>query len=159
MRCLTKQQAWGRDGLMALSAVRYCLGRKTYITGDCADWLIESWPFIPSNVQKLIWRDVEEAFTRDDEDRAENRPHKTLGHDCDRQNWERVRVLWTGQRIEAPQGRAMAKPAAKAMTWTRADRAALATFDPQSKYCTHNCGRHTDDPRSDKERLYLCDLC
>lgn len=31
---------WGRDDLMASAAVRYCLGRSTYIVGDRADWLI-----------------------------------------------------------------------------------------------------------------------
>ena len=44
---ITQAQAWGRDGLMAVSAVRYCLGRMTYITGDCADWLIGAWQELP----------------------------------------------------------------------------------------------------------------
>lgn len=43
--------------------------------------------------------------------------------------------------------------------WLRADPAELAAFDPKSKFCDLNCGRHMDDPRSDRERLYLCDLC
>lgn len=30
----------GRHNLMITAAVNYCLGRSTYITGDCADWLI-----------------------------------------------------------------------------------------------------------------------
>ena len=32
---LSEQGAWGCDGLMALAALRYCLGRMTYIVGDC----------------------------------------------------------------------------------------------------------------------------
>lgn len=32
---------WGRSDLMATAAVRYCLGRCSYIVGDCVDWLHE----------------------------------------------------------------------------------------------------------------------
>ncbi len=45
------------------------------------------------------------------------------------------------------------------MTWPRADPAALANFDPRTKPCLMNCGPHTDDPRPDKERIFLCDDC
>ena len=45
------------------------------------------------------------------------------------------------------------------VNWLRADPAALAAFDPCTKTCTHNCGPCQGDPRSAKERLYLCDLC
>lgn len=43
--------------------------------------------------------------------------------------------------------------------WERADPAALASFDPASKTCDMNCGKHGLDPRSRDERLFLCDLC
>jgi hypothetical protein len=40
---------------------------------------------------------LDEAFAKDDAERQE-RPEQsswwTLGHDCDRQEWERVRALW-----------------------------------------------------------------
>lgn len=84
----------GRHDLMIVAAVRYCLGRMTYIVSDCADWLIEIWPALPENTRKIIQRDVEEAFARDDADREAGRDYKTLGHDCDRREWERVRKLW-----------------------------------------------------------------
>ena len=86
--------AYGRDDLMALAAVRYCLGRSSYIVSDCADWLATAWPHIGPGTRKTIQRDVEEAFARDDADRAEGREHKALGWDCDRAQWERVRQLW-----------------------------------------------------------------
>lgn len=85
---------YGRDDLMAVSAVRYCLGRMTYIVGDCVDWLISAWPDLKPNAQAVIKRDIEEAFARDDDDRAEGREYKALGHDCDRAEWERVRRIW-----------------------------------------------------------------
>lgn len=43
--------------------------------------------------------------------------------------------------------------------WPRADPAALAAFDPETKTCTMNCGPHALDPRSRKERKLLCDDC
>lgn len=53
-----------------------------------------------------------------------------------------------------------AKPAPeKPIEWTRADPAALEKFDPASKTCTMNCGKHGLDPRSSEERLFLCDDC
>lgn len=45
------------------------------------------------------------------------------------------------------------------MVWERADPAALAQFDPATKTCDMNCSPHGLDPRSRKERLFLCDLC
>jgi len=49
--------------------------------------------------------------------------------------------------------------AASPIEWERADPAALASFDPATKTCDMNCGPHGLDPRSRKERLFLCDLC
>lgn len=86
--------SYGRDDLMATAAVRYCLGRMTYIVSDCADWLIEVWPNLKQSARNTIQRDIEEAFARDDEVRASGDEYKPLGMDCDRQQWEKVRRLW-----------------------------------------------------------------
>lgn len=51
------------------------------------------------------------------------------------------------------------EPAEEPIEWPRADPAALAKFDPQSKVCTMNCGPHGLDPRTRAERLLLCDDC
>lgn len=48
---------------------------------------------------------------------------------------------------------------AEPVPWPRADPVALSEFDPATKVCTHNCGQPIGDPRSQKECLYLCDLC
>ena len=85
---------WGRDDLVALAAVRYCLGRMTYIVSDCADWLVQQWPNIKPSARAIIQRDIEEAFARDDEAREAGKEHKPLGCDCDRAEWEKVRKLW-----------------------------------------------------------------
>lgn len=55
----------------------------------------------------------------------------------------------------APKREALCMP----MTWPRADPAALAAFDPSTRYCTMNCGPHSDDPRTDAERKLLCGDC
>ena len=91
---LSEQGAWGCDGLMALAALRYCLGRMTYIVGDCERWIFANWEHFPEYVKTLIQREVEKEINRDDEARAEGREHKPLGHDCDRAAWIRVRSLW-----------------------------------------------------------------
>lgn len=82
------------DHLMVIAATRYCLGRMTYIVGDCADWLIKIWPLLSDKTRAIVQRDVEEAFARDDADREAGSKYHALGHDCDRQQWERVRQLW-----------------------------------------------------------------
>lgn len=94
---LTQEQAWGRSGLMALAAFRYCVGRMTYIVGDCANWLIENWNAIPEGTRACIQRDLEEEFQRDDAARERKDKHFPLGSDCDRTDWERVRALWKDQ--------------------------------------------------------------
>lgn len=84
-------KTFGRGDLMAIAAVRYCLGRSSYIVSDCGDWLIEQWPLISSGAQNTIKRDIEEAFQRDDEDRAANRDYKALGMNMDRRVWQQVK--------------------------------------------------------------------
>lgn len=88
------ESPWGRDDLMAWAAVRYCLGRSSYIVSDCASWLIQHWDEFTSNTRSEILRDIEEAFRRDAEG------FHSLGMDCDRAEWERVRALWRNPAIE-----------------------------------------------------------
>ncbi|AOG23427.1 hypothetical protein [Acidovorax sp. RAC01] len=98
---LSEQGAWGWRDLMALCAFRYCLGRMTYISGVCADWLVAKWADIPPHAQALIRKELDETFRRDDEDRATNEPFKALGWDCDRDAWEKVRSLWAAEQQPA----------------------------------------------------------
>ena len=54
------------------------------------------------------------------------------------------------------------KPTARAIwppSFPRADRDALALFDPRLKICIMNCGPSTLDPRPAAERRFLCDDC
>jgi hypothetical protein len=95
---LTREQAWGWEELMVIAAFRYCLGRRTYIVETCADWVVKMWPVFSEKSRAIIKRDLEQAFCDDDRHRAEGDTYKTLGDDCDRRAWEKVRALWTQER-------------------------------------------------------------
>lgn len=79
-------EPWGPNDLMATAAVRYCLGRRTYIVNVCADWVVRNWENFQSQTKTAIRADVEELL-------AGNR----AGDDCDRADWERVRKLWANK--------------------------------------------------------------
>lgn len=86
--------AFGRGQLMAIAAVRFCLGRQSYIVCDCGDWLEQVWATLTPETRAIIKRDIEEAFALDERARAEGAGYRPLGMDCDRQQWERARRLW-----------------------------------------------------------------
>ena len=85
---------YGRGDLMAVAAVRYCLGRSSYIVGDCCEWLPQAWPTLSESARNIIKRDVEEAFRDDDESRADGNQYHRLGMNIDRAQWEKMRDLW-----------------------------------------------------------------
>ena len=49
---------WGRADLMVTAAVRYCLGRSSYIVGDCVDWLVANWQAFSPNCRAIVVRDL-----------------------------------------------------------------------------------------------------
>lgn len=87
-RFMPADDVYGENGDMVIAAVRYCLGRSTYIVSSCEIWLHRNWASLPEYVRKIIQRDVETAFAD-----AERHPN-CLGMDCDKRSWERVRALW-----------------------------------------------------------------
>ena len=74
---------------------RYVLGRMTYAVYVWVDWCVENWNDIPEGQKNTIIRELEEAFKHDDRDRKAGKEWKTLGDDCDRAQWERVRDLYS----------------------------------------------------------------
>lgn len=94
---MKRDRVWGTNDLMVMAAFRYCLGRMTYIVSDCCDWLIAQWPVIKQSAKDIIKKELEEVFKEDDALRANPQSgysYKPLGHNCDREQWERVRALW-----------------------------------------------------------------
>ena len=84
-----------------LGATRYYTGRMSASVDSFCTLLIQEWPTLPASVRGLIRRDVEEAFVRDDSQRAIYGNQRgivfALGHDCDRDSWTRVRQLWDAE--------------------------------------------------------------
>ena len=93
---------FGRGDLMAVAAVRYCLGRMSYIVGDCADWLCEQWPNIEPKMRAVIERDIRDAVKRNDDPRRERSEHHPFGMDMDREQWLRVLAMIDGAKGETP---------------------------------------------------------
>ena len=93
---MNKEKAWGRDEMMVLAAFSYCLGRQTYIVSDCVEWLIANWQNFSEHTRKIIRRDLEEAFVRDEEMRGSK--YRYLGADMDKAEWQKVRKLWEGKK-------------------------------------------------------------
>lgn len=83
---------------MVINAVRYAVGRMTYVVGETADWLVNNWGGLPPSVRTQIRRDLEKEFERDDFARAAGKADcgLPLGMSVDRQEWERVRRAWGG---------------------------------------------------------------
>lgn len=50
---------------MIVSAVRYALGRSTYIVGWTVDEVIRIWEVLPATTQTLITRDVGDALSNE----------------------------------------------------------------------------------------------
>lgn len=75
---------WGNDDLMVLAAFRYCVGRRTHIVHDCADWLIANWPEFGDSIKALIQKELERLFDQDEEYRSSDSDLRPLGDNCDR---------------------------------------------------------------------------
>ena len=53
----------GLDGqLMVIAAHRYCLGRRSYIVGNCIDWLCKWWPDLEEKTKNTIIRETLQAL-------------------------------------------------------------------------------------------------
>lgn len=91
----THQHLLAFDGHeMLIFATRYCTGRKTIAAASFAQQLAEAWPTIPAHTRRVIQRDLEREFERDDAARAQGETYRPLGMDCDRAAWEEVRQAW-----------------------------------------------------------------
>ena len=77
----------------------------TIATCCFADELAKAWPLLEERTQNLIRKELDEAFAKDDELRADpvcSSHYYPLGMDCDRAHWERVRVAYTANASGEP---------------------------------------------------------
>lgn len=79
-------------------AFRYYCGSSNSSVSIFCDSLIDVWPTLSIATRGIITNELEIEFRIDDEQRAKNTSgdmyYKRLGHDIDREQWERVRAIW-----------------------------------------------------------------
>ena len=68
------------EGIL-VCAVRYCIGRQSYIVGSCDRWLRDRWPRLSAGTRDTIIKDIGAALDRDRLGRA------SIGMDIDRDLW------------------------------------------------------------------------
>lgn len=69
------------DSLTAICAFRYALGRRTYVAGHVANWLIANRDRLEEGDRALIVREIDQQQERG------------LGDACDVADWMRVREV------------------------------------------------------------------
>lgn len=72
------------EELMLISAVRYALGRRSYIVGDTCDFVRSIRGKLSDNCRRIIIRDIEEELER------YHSFGTTCGMECDEQSWLRL---------------------------------------------------------------------
>jgi hypothetical protein len=79
--------------ILWIGAFRYYLGRRTHAVSDFCHLLLIQWNSLPTRTKTIIQHELSNAFLRDDDDRDKGLSHLPLGADCDRAEWEKVKVL------------------------------------------------------------------
>lgn len=69
------------DPLVLHAAVRYALGRRTYVPAVIAAEVRRCWPRTTANWRRMVIRDVAEAL------HDHETGHRSLGDDCDVDVW------------------------------------------------------------------------
>lgn len=74
------------DESMLICAVRYCLGRSTYVVGEADGWVRTAWPCLSAATRRTLIRDVSDHLERDQ------------GMTCDRATWRDLLSWMTDDR-------------------------------------------------------------
>lgn len=69
------------DDSILICAVRYCIGRQSYIVGSCDRWLRDRWSDLSAGTRDVILRDIQRALEH------ERLGHRNLGMKIDRDTW------------------------------------------------------------------------
>lgn len=86
-------------GTIVLCAVRYAMGRMTYMPTIVINYVKEHWADLQPGMQDIILRDVSEELEHED------RSSGWLGNACDVQNWKYFH-LWMKERMRFDRGEA-----------------------------------------------------
>ena len=72
------------EEMILICAVRYALGRMSYIVGDVCRYVALKQPDLSQNCINIIIRDIEEELER------YHKCGQTLGMECDERTWVRL---------------------------------------------------------------------
>ena len=72
---------------MLISAVRYAIGRRTYVVGDTVEYMLPLLPDVSRHMLFVLYEDLKSAFAM--YDRLGNTAG--LGDQCDIEEWKRLR--------------------------------------------------------------------
>lgn len=89
----TKQPKFNCDtngGIMVMAALRYSLGRHSYVPGSVQDWISDHWDNLDSNTKTVIVRDVLEHLY--DEYRKDHDKNCPFFGDYDTKTWEKFGI-------------------------------------------------------------------
>jgi hypothetical protein len=81
------------EGLL-IAAFRYYMGRRTISACHFAEHLAMAWPELPLSVQSIIRSELGEELIADTAARLRGDRVLPLGHNCDREAWEKVLEAW-----------------------------------------------------------------
>lgn len=81
---MNKQWVGGVDyGCIVLCAMRYAIGRRTYMTGLVADYIKKNWLYVNAKDRAFLLRDLTEEIVHGEANPA----MRWLGDDCDVASW------------------------------------------------------------------------
>ena len=76
-------------GTIAICALRYCVGRRTYMPSLVIDWVKANWELLSVGDRQVIYHDTRKAIASG----------RSLGHDCDRDTWLEFQVWLNNQQV------------------------------------------------------------
>lgn len=79
-----------------ICAVRYCLGRRTYMPGLVTGWIMAAAPELPRETALIMLRDIEDQRRMGERVKLNG---NSLGDPCDVQVWERFEA-WLQSRTK-----------------------------------------------------------
>ncbi len=81
------------DEYILICAVRYAVGRRTYVVADARRWVQARWPNLGAQARGILLRDIASECERED------RVPGHLGDRCDVDVWRGL-LAWMRERTE-----------------------------------------------------------
>ncbi len=92
--CTCAKNPWGTGDFVAISAMRYAMGRRSYVVGMTVEWVRTNWPRFCRNTRIVMTRDLKEQI-----DDLEVRPGY-LGMSCDEDDWRGLYEFMRREGVE-----------------------------------------------------------